>query len=836
MQEILKKATPHLLAIIAFTVIISVYMSPQFQGKQISASDNIQWRGMAEETREYREREGRQILWTNAMFIGMPTNFVSLSHPNLLTFYSDVAKLFFSRPISFFLAFFICAYILFVCLKIPPFLSFIGGSMIALTTNNFILVEAGHNTKAEVLVYTSLIIAGFLLAVRKKYIWGGLIFAIGLSLSIYFEHIQMTYYLALCMIIGSVAYLIDFIKKKDYKHILLIAGVLGAASLLAVSTNMSSLWTSYELSQETMRGQPVLSEVSAREAASSSETDGLAWDYAMAWSNGWMDNFALLIPGIVGGSSGERVGPGTESYETLRQGGAPPQAGNYYSLPLYWGSLPFTSGPIYAGAIVCFLFVLSFFILKGPIRWWFGLSVLLTVLLAMGKNFEFLSALFFDHFPLYNKFRTPNSILSVTVLLMPIPGILALREIIKGNVEQEVFKKGLMYSAGITGGICLFFALLGPSMFSFVGANDQQIQQSGIYDLIIQERQWWMRSDAWRSFLLITLAAALIWLYYNSRIKENVLMLSLAFLVLADFISVNLRYLHPNDFQAVEHVEGLFAKRDVDRQILDNEPHRGAYRVFDLSINTFNSSSTSFHHNTIGGYHAAKLQRIQDLIDHHISVNNEEVLNMLNTKYIINQQEQLSVNPDALGNVWLVSDIMIVNSPREEIDALNSFNPQTTAVVLDSEFDNYIGDFSPNGMGSIEMTNYIPDHWTYEFSSDSEQFAVFSEAWFGAGEGLRAYLNGERVPFVRANYALRGLRLPPGDHTVEFRFLPRSYTVGSQFTRYSSFLLLWGFLGWIGWSLYSNRQNLMAPPPPKEEKKPRVKVARKASKRKRKKR
>ncbi len=835
MHPIIRKAIPHLLAIVSFVVLISAYFYPQFQGKSLSQSDITQWRGFSQEAREYREQEGREILWTNAIFIGMPTNFVQLAHPNTLEFFRSLSKLYFSRPISFFTGFFVCAYILFVCLRVPPLVSFIGASMIALSTNNLILMEAGHNTKVETLAYTSLIIAGFLLAVRRAYIWGGILFAIGLGLSIHGDHIQMTYYLGICMLIGVIAYLIKYIREKDYSHIGKVAGVLGLAALLALGSNVSRLWTNYELAQETMRGKPILSEVSAREAGSSSETDGLAWDYAMAWSNGWLDNFALLIPGVVGGGSGEKAGPGSASYDALRRGGVSPQADGNYMLPMYWGALPFTSGPIYAGAIVCFLFVLGMFLLKGPLRWWLGISVLLTVLLAMGRNFEVLSALFFDYFPLFSKFRTPNSILSITVLLMPIPGILALKAILSEKAARDEIRKALMYAAGITGGICLFFAIAGPQMFDFIGQSDQQVSQSGIYDLIIQDRQWWMQSDALRSLVLIVLSAGLIWLSVMGNIRQQLMLLGIAALAIWDIMSVNLRYVHPNDFMAADPIATFFSMRPVDRQILDNEPHRGAYRVLDLSINTFNSSRASYYHNTIGGYHAAKLQRIQDLIDHHISRNNQQVLNMLNTKYIINREEQLSVNPEALGNVWLVNEIITVNTPQEEIDALQTLDTRTTAVVLDNEFDNYVGSFSPSGEGSIRLTHYIPDHWTYQYSSDSEQFAVFSEAWFGTGGGLKAYIDGQQVPFVRANYALRGLKLPAGEHTIEFKFLPRSYVTGSVITRFSSLLLVLGTLGWLGYTVYTNRKKLMEAPAVIAEK-PEAPAAKQSGKPRRKKR
>ncbi len=814
MHPFIKQVIPHVLAIVSFIIFCSIYFYPQYQSKMLSQSDTNHWRGFSQESIEYGKKENRQILWTNAIFIGMPTIFVSLDHPSSLKFIQEASNLFFSRPSSLFLSFLICAYILFIVLKIPPLLSVFGALAIGFTTNNIILLEAGHNTKLVVLSYSSLIVLGFLMTLRKNYIWGGIVLALGLALNINGNHIQMTYYLALCMLIGVIAYTVHFAMSKEWKHLGICALVFFLSAGMAILSNTSKLWTSYELAQETMRGKPVLTNSTGNGVSNSEQQDGLDWDYAMSWSNGLMDVAALMIPGVVGGGSGERVGSGSTTYTALRRGGVPLHKGDSYMLPLYWGALPFTSGPIYAGAIVSFLFILSLFIIKGPLKWWLGLSVLLTILLSLGKNFEPFQRLFFDYFPLFNKFRTPNSVLSITVLLMPILAFIGLWNILNGSLTKDQIKKGLIWTGGITGGLCLFF-MLAPSagFFSFQGSSDAQLAQSTIYDLIIEDRKHWMRSDAFRSLAFIALVFGLILFYMKNKISKTYFILIFGSLTIWDMMQVNLRYLQPGDFTTKASIETFYEERPVDRQILSMEPHRGAYRVLDLSVNTFNSSRSSYLHNTVGGYHAAKLQRVQDIIDHHISRNNAGVLNMLNTKYIITQDEQLSVNPDALGNAWLVTNIISVKTPEEEIQALNTLDTRNTAVVLDQEFDYYVGNFNPDGFGNIELTHYIPDHWTYTFRSQSEQFAVFSESWYGSG-GLKAYIDGIEVPFVRANYVLRGLRIPAGEHTIEFKFLPTSYIQGLKISQASSLLLICILLGFSIYSLYLYFQNMKMEPKP----------------------
>ena len=552
-----------------------------------------------------------------------------------------------------------------------------------------------------------------------------------------------------------------------------------------------------------MRGKPILEKTDkTSEAKSSSETEGLEWSYAMRWSNDWMDVFAALVPGVLGGSSGEQVGPKSESYKILRNGGGRQLANGKYQAPLYWGNLPFTSGPVYFGAGIIFLFILGLWLLRGQLKWGVAISVLLIVLLSLGKNLEWFQRLFFEYFPMYNKFRAHNSAMSVAAFLVPLLGFITLSKIFDWRFDKKEIIRGLMVAGGITGAICLFFALLGPSFFDFTSEADARYQE-GVTDIFIKDRKAWMSGDGWRSLFIILLTGGLIWAYVQEKISKWVFLGLLGLVTIGDLWGVGRRYLNTTSFETPKSHDRHFQPRPVDQQILQLESDRSKYRVFDLSINTFNSNSTSYHHNTIGGYHPAKLQRIQDVIDHHIGKGNQAVLNMLNTKYVITQEGKLQQNPGALGNAWFVENITKVNTANEEIDALKNFDSANDAVVLDTEFDNYISDFYPQKNGTITLTNYELDRWTYTTNATSEQLAVFSEIWYGGDKNWKVTIDGEPAKHIRANYCLRALRVPAGQHTIEFRYEPPSYYAGEKVALISSLLIL-ALLGFVGYKGFQN--------------------------------
>ncbi len=824
---LLKKAFPHLIAIVIFILLNVVYFYPQFEGKVISQGDMVSSAGMTKEIKDYKKDSSDDIFWTNSMFGGMPSYQIwGVSSQEVLGNLNSLFRLFFPAPAGLFILFMTCTYIAFLAYGVSPWLAIIGAVLFGFTSNNFILWEAGHITKLYTLAYSSLVLAGFNLVVfRKNYLLGLVIFATGLGLNVRSYHIQMTYYLMIVMIILYLSVLVDAIRKKYLPDLVRGSLVLLLGVFLAVGSNATNIWKNYSYAEDTMRGKPILKSVANTEANSSSETEGLAWDYAMQWSNSWMDVFATVIPGVVGGGSREKVSTESAIYKDLKGKGA--NLGNNFKAPLYWGQLPFTSGPTYFGAVVFLLFLLGAQLVKTPLKWWLLLSVLLTFLLSLGKNFSILNEFLFNYLPLYSKFRAPSSILGITALLTAIMAVLGLSEVVQAK-NRETLLRPLLIATGLASTFCLFFLILGGSVFEFASAGDARLQSSG-YSIgaIISDRKSLMQRDSLRTLFFVLATAGLIYLYIKDKLKMPLLILGIGLLALIDLWTIGKRYLSSEDFVKPATIQTQnFNARQADQQIFSAENinitkkgldgviipttnglGRGGYRVLDLSINTFNSANTSYFHNTIGGYHAAKLQRYQDLIENHINKNNSKVLNMLNTKYVISREQQVQNNPGALGTVWFVDNIIKAKTPNEELATLSSFDPSKDAVVLDSEFNNYIGNFNPTKQGTIKQDSYHPNRLIYTSNSTSEQLAVFSEIWYGPDKGWKVHIDGTEVPHVRANYVLRALRIPAGNHQIEFFFEPDTYYKVANVSYFSSLLLLLLLFLVIIYSIYNYLKN-----------------------------
>ncbi|MEM9920979.1 MAG: YfhO family protein, partial [Bacteroidota bacterium] len=549
---------------------------------------------------------------------------------------------------------------------------------------------------------------------------------------------------------------------------------------------------------------PILKLEGDAKPSSSSEVSGLDWDYAMMWSNGWLDCAASLIPGVAGGGTGEYVGESSAFYKGLQRLGA--RLDGRVQAPLYWGSLPFTSGPSYFGAAIIFLFMASLIWVKGPIKWWLLSGVVLTFVLSMGKNIAFINHPLFDYLPLLNKFRTPNSVLTVTSFLVPLLAFLGLSKVLSGELSKDEIMRGVLIGGGVSGGLCLFFALLGPSMFDPATARDMgsvsrilggQADQAMLQEFVKNvhaDRLSLMRTDAFRSFLLIALTAGLVWALANKKIKEMVFLIGLGAIVLFDCWSVGKRYLNEESFVSTRQYEDNFQPRPVDSEILkDTDPN---YRVLDLSVSTYQSARTSYFHKTIGGYHPAKLQRYEDIVQRHLIKGNPKVVNMLNTKYVITPQSQAQRNSEALGNAWFVSNIKMVQDANAEIDALDNIDPGEEAAIH-QDFNDYIAGFQPQKGGTIQLTSYEPDHLTYASNASSEQLAVFSEVWYGPDKGWQAYINQQPVDHIRANYVLRAMKVPAGQHVIEFKFEPSSFYIGENISLIASLLIILGLIAFI---------------------------------------
>lgn len=778
-----------LMAAVVFLVLSVMYFLPQIQGKVLQPSDIISVRAASQELTSWKEKTGETVLWTNSMFSGMPTYQISLAQANnLMNVVQDFLQGFIARPIGYFLAAMLCVYIVLLCLGAGHWPSMVGAVAFGLTTNQISLYEAGHMTKFMTIVYSAYVVGGVILAYQKKYLLGGILFAVGMGLSLLANHVQMTYYFGIYLIIYVLLTFIYSIKNKEIPSFLKASGFLIIGLILALGSSASKLWTTIQYTEDTMRGKPVLEQPLMKQ--SSGPVEGLNWDYAMQWSNGAKDILAMLIPRAAGGSGAEYLSANSATMKELRARGVRQEIG----LPLYFGSLPFTAGPSYMGAAVLFLFVFGLFYIKPQIRWWLLGVVVFSLLLSMGKHFSILNRPLFDLFPLFSKFRAPSSILSTTALLIPIGAALGLGGFMRGH--EKSFTKPLWIALGVVGGITLLVALFGGWIFSFNGPGDARLVEAGFnIDALIADRKSALSADAWRSLIMILLSAGVIYVYHQEKIKQWLLISGLGLIIIADLWAVGRRYINSEDFVEERQVNSVYEPRAVDKQILQDPDLY--YRVHDLTTNPFQSAIASYHHKTIGGYSAVKMQRYQDMIDRYLAKGHMNIFSMLNTKYfIINDAEGNEVvrpNPDALGNVWFIETIKMVDSNIDELNALDSLDLRAN-VVIHREFESQVKGFDPVKYGTIELTSYSPNELVYKSSSPADGIAVFSDIYFGPDKGWQAYIDGVKAPHMRANFILRAMNVPKGDHEIRFKFEPVAFYAGEKISLAFSILLLLALL------------------------------------------
>jgi hypothetical protein len=782
---------------------------------------------MSKELKDFKAETGEHTLWTNSMFGGMPTYQIrTITEGNQLNVLRPAMRFYIPLPAGQFITAMLCFYILMLVMGVNPWLGIIGALAFGLTTNSLTMLEAGHESKLRALSYFPLIVAGIFLAFRGRYLWGAAVFALGLGLDLLVNHIQMTYYLALTLVIYGILQAIYDFRRGELVHFAKAAAVLLLGAGLAVGSVANNLLPTSEYAEDTMRGEPILvAETNdnpfTQEPQSSSEVAGLEYGYAMQWSNGLRDLWSSLIPGAVGGSGSEPVSRDSAFGKALRGMGANiPQE---FAAPLYWGGLPFTSGPIYFGAIICFLFLFGALVVKGPVKWWLVAGVVFTMLLSMGRNFDPINRFLFDTLPLFNKFRTPNSVLTITSFLLPILAVLGLRELINPNRNKSELTRALYLSAGVTGGLSILMALIGGSFFDFQSIQDgptltRMVGQpassptvQALMRALRETRADYLSADAWRSFGFILAGAGVVFGYLRGWLNVPILAAGLTVFTLVDLWGVGQRYVSKEDFQ--RKTTQIFTPSLADERILQDEDPN--FRVLNLTESTYQSARTSYFHKSIGGYHAAKLQRYQDIIDRHLTQGSAPVINMLNTKYIISQgpdgQPISQLNPDALGNAWFVADIRQVPDPNAEIDALGSINPDSTAIV-NQEFSDYVSGLNPTGAGSIALTSYAPNELQYRSNSSADQLAVFSEVWYGPDKGWIATIDGQPAEYIRVNYFLRGLRVPAGEHDIVFRFDPPIYRTGVAISWIASLIILLGLIA-LGVLTYLNNKNEPAPAP-----------------------
>jgi len=780
----IKTLIPHVAALVVFVATALIYFSPQLEGKVLRQGDIIANRGMAKEATDHYKKTGEVALWTNSMFGGMPTYQVSSPQKNnYVKKVGSLLRLGLGSPAGVFLMGMLCFYICMLVLGVSPWVSLVCAVSFALGTVNMINYEAGHNTKVTTIMCVAPVLAGMVAVMRGRYLAGMAVFTFFLALAVSTNHLQMIYYLGLFCSIYMIVKLVEAIRAGTLAAYGKGVGLLVVGALLALGVFSSKLLVTNEYAKDTMRGKPIL-ETSADTPANSSNTDGLEWTYAMQYSHNILDVIGAAIPLAAGGSSAEMVDKDSNFAKVVRSRKAT-------AAPLYFGGLPPTVGVFYLGVILLLLFFLGAVVVRGPVKWWLLIAVILSVLMSMGRYASFVNWPLFEYLPYFNKFRAPNSVMAVTALLVPVLSALGLHKVITTEDKAELVKP-LLLVAGVFGGFVLAYGLLGPMMIAFEGPSDSQYAQyPGMIDALVADRSSMLRGSAFRSFGFLAAATAALYFYLRGSISTLITIGIIGLLSVLDIAGVSSRYLSKDDFVSERQYKSAFAPRSVDSQILkDNDPH---YRVHDLTVNTWNSASGSYFHKMIGGYNAAKLQRIEDIRIRYLAAGDQNVFNMLNTKYFIvpgaDQKPAVQRNTAAMGNAWYVASVQMVENANAEIDALAGLDPRAKAVVH-KEFSDYVAGLQPSIEGNIALTAYSPNKMTYKASGSGEHLAVFSEVWYGPNKGWQAYIDGQPVEHIRANYLLRALRIPAGDHEIVFEFKPSLYYTGEMISLIASLITL----------------------------------------------
>ncbi|WP_216690485.1 YfhO family protein [Hymenobacter siberiensis] len=806
-----QRAVPHVLAVLFFVVLACAYFAPiMFDGKTLAQHDITQFQGGAHEAQEYAKAMGKEALWTNSMFSGMPTYLISLHFPGDWSGYLQKAMTLGLPAVvaNLFLAL-LCGYILLVALGVRPLIAVAGAVALGFSSYNLAILAAGHNTKSLALAYAPLVLGGLLVTYRRDKWLGAALFAVGLTLNVHVNHLQITYYLLLLVAIFGIIELVSAVRAGRLPDFAKRTALLALGAALAVGVSFGRLYTTAEYSKYSNRGPSELKSAAPTapgQAPAANPEDagsGVDRDYAFQYSYGVGETITLLIPNFYGGASSMPLG--TDS--NLAKAGLPQEY--LGSMPTYWGQQSYTAGPVYMGAVVCFLFILGLFVVEKRTRYWLLAGTVLSILLAWGKNFETFNYLIFDLLPGYNKFRAVSMALVIAQLAMPILGALALSRILRPrpaaaptlpgtkaplSAEASALLPKVLYAGAIAAGLCVL-AYLASFSFDFAAPVDGELTKQGFTPQLLgalrADRADLLRNDVWRGLLFIGAALGVLYFHLKGQLKVVPAAAIMVVLVLVDLWGVDKRYLGDNKFQR-ETIAEEFQLSPADQLILQDKDL--SYRVLNVQ-NPFNEAQTSYFHKSIGGYHGAKLRRYQDLIERQISNNNQQVLNMLNMRYLItgDAKQPVQRNPGALGNAWFVSEVQPVASPDAEMAALSTLSPATEAVVDASKFPQQKAATYDIAGSSIALTNYSPDELKYRYNATQAGLVVFSEIYYA--DGWQAFIDGKPVPHIRADYVLRALQVPAGAHTIEFKFEPRSYAVGNAVSLVASIALLLVLVG-----------------------------------------
>lgn len=819
-----KKLLPHIIAIVLFAVVASVYCKPAYEGSVVEQHDIQGWRGMAQQSFEFNEKYGYHPLWTNSMFSGMPAYQIFLDSRSKISvgYLQFIVTLGLPKPVNFFFLACICFYFLCIVAGANPWLGVLGGLSYAYSTFDPIIVAVGHDTQMMSIGYAPAVLAGLLLLFQKRFWIGFAVTTVFAALMLMQNHVQIVYYTLIIAFIMFIAFLFKCVKEKQ-ASVAIKSGVLGlAAGLIGLACTAVTMFPTYDYAKESMRGGR--SELTLGDSTLKTK-GGLDKDYAFRYSLGIGETFTFMIPALYGGSNGgDEFNAPTKFTDQFSALGVPEeQALQYENSFSYWGEQPGTSGPVYLGAVICLLFIFGVIYLKGWIKWWLVISSIIGVVLAYGSHFSSLNYFLFDHLPFYNKFRAPTMALVIPQLCFPLLGVLAVNKLSHHINEDEVFKK--LKLSGIVSAILLTFMVIFYFTSSFSGPNDKSLREnfqhsflqqvppgqepppqlltqaqqtsSGLITALQSDRKSHMGGDLARSVVLMALAFVILFFFVRKKIAMQLAFGGLIALSGFDLIQVATRYLNDTKFVESSEFESAFNPTPADLQIL-KDPDHNHFRVFNQTVDPFNDASTSYHFNSVGGYHPAKLALYNDLILYQLSKGNMEVFNMLNTKYFIVSNPQTGkpeakLNPDAFGNVWFVKGIKYVPGANEEMLALDHTDLKDTAVVEDKYKEKIKQLPQPDSTASIQMNQYLNDKIEYTYQSNSPQVAVFSEIYYP--RGWHAYIDGIQADYFRTNYVLRGMYLPAGKHKIEFKFEPEAFSIGRTVSIVASILVFLILIG-----------------------------------------